>query len=170
LINVIQQKRLRKSVSLTVTQSKKLNELSAFDGLDPVEHVKRAIDEYLSKQKVEFVPPKANEIVAKIKESVPAENMKGAVWVSGEVDRYQFSALILKIPAKIAIEKGRISKLSIWDPEMMESTGSFIGSCIVNFDRGWDIKPSIIAEPFFNSVMTVLKQRTELKTKERAVK
>lgn len=157
-------------MSLTVTQSKKLNELSEFDGLDPVEHVNRAIDEYLSKQKVEFVAPPANEIVAKIKESIPAENIKGAFWVSGEVDKYRFSALILKIPAKITIEKGRISKLSIWDPEMMERTGSFIGSCIVNFDRGWDIKPSIIAEPFFNSVMAVLKQRTDVKTKERDIK
>lgn len=157
-------------MSLTVTQSKKLNELSEFDGLDPVEHVNRAIDEYLSKQKIEFVAPTANEIAAKIKESIPAENIKGAVWVSGEVDKYQFSALILKIPAKIAIEKGRISKLSIWDPKMMESTGSFIGSCIVNFDRGWDIKPSIIAEPYFNSVMALLKQRSDVKTKERAIK
>jgi hypothetical protein len=150
-------------VSLTVTQSKKLHELSELDGLDPIEHVNRAIDEYLTKQKFDFVPPKANEIAAKIKESVPAENIRGAYWISGEVDKFHFSALVLKTPVKIAIEKGRISKLSIWDPKMMESTGSFITSCIVNFDRGWDIKPSIIAEPFYNCVITLLNQKLNRK-------
>jgi len=163
ITNVIQQKRLRKSVSLTVTQSKKLNELSEFDGLDPVEHVNRAIDEYLTKQKLDFVAPKEKDIPARINERSPDAKVKGAMWVSGKVDRYAFSALVLKLPAKLAIEKGHISKLSIWDPEVMENTGSFIGSCIVNYDRGWDIKPSKIAEPYFNRVISLLNQKAGVK-------
>lgn len=162
---MIQQKRLRKSVSLTVTQSKKLHELSEFDGLDPVEHVNRAIDEYLVKQKRDFVAPKEKDIAARINERSPEAKVKGAMWIGGVVDKYAFSALVLKVPAKLAIENGHISKLSIWDPEVMESTGSFIGSCIVNYDRGWDIKPSKIAEPYFNRVISLLSQKADIKSK-----
>jgi hypothetical protein len=155
---VIQQKRLRKSVSLSVTQSKSLHELSEFDGLDPVEHVNRAIDEYLVKKKRTAVTPDEKNITTQITERSPDLRIKGAIWIGGNVGKYAFSALLLKTPAKLAIEKGCISKLSIWDPVEKENTGSFIGSCIVNYDRGWDIKPSKIAEPYYKSVITLLTQ------------
>lgn len=153
-------------MSLTPAQSRKLHELSVFDGLDPVEHVNRAIDEYLVKQKLDFVPPKEKDIFAQIKQRSVEGNIKGALWISGKVDRYDFSALVLKLPAKVGIEKGRISKLSIWDSEVMESTGSFIGSCIVNYDRGWDIKPSKIAEPYYKRVISLLSQKADVVLKQ----
>lgn len=166
---MIQQKRLRKSVSLTATQSIKLNELSEFDGLDPVEHVNRAIDEYLVKQKRDFVAPKIKDIPARITDRSPDSKVKGATWVNGKVDKYAFSALLLKTPGKLTIEKGYVSKLSIWDPEVMESTGSFIGSCIVNYDRGWDIKPSKIAEPYYDRVIVLLNLKTNAEQKKEEV-
>lgn len=43
-------KKLRKTAALTEAQSRKLHQLSELDGLDPVEHTMRAIDQYLSKQ------------------------------------------------------------------------------------------------------------------------
>lgn len=153
-------------MSLTPAQSRKLHELSVFDGLDPVEHVNRAIDEYLVKQKLDFVAPKEKDISAQIKQRTADPKVKGAIWLSGHVDKYEFSALVLKLPVKVGIEKGRISKLSIWDAEVMEATGSFIGSCIVNYDRGWDIKPSKIAEPFYKRVISLLSQKADVVLKK----
>lgn len=156
-------------MSLTPTQSRKLHELSVFDGLDPVEHVNRAIDEYLVKQKLDFVPPKEKDITANIKDRTPDSKQKGAIWISGHVDKYEFSALVLPQPANTAIEKGRISKVSIWDPEQLESTGSFIGSCIVNYDRGWDIKPSKLAEPYYKRVISLLSQKVNVALKKQDI-
>ena len=153
-------------MSLTPTQSRKLHELSMFDGLDPVEHVNRAIDEYLIKQKLDFVPPKEKDISASIKERTPDAKQKGALWISGRVDKYEFSALVLQQPANTSIEKGRISKLSIWDPEVMETSGSFIGACIVNYDRGWDIKPSKLAEPYYKRIISLLGQKVNVVLKK----
>lgn len=153
---MIKQKRLRKTISLTPSQSVGLYELSEFDGLDSVEHAMRAIDEYLARQKPVQTSPTESKIRAKIEDKIPHASLKGAFWVSGIVNEYGFSALILKQPAKVAIDRGRISKLSIWDPIVLESKGSFIGACIVNYDRGWDIKPSLLAQPYYDKVKTLL--------------
>jgi hypothetical protein len=161
------QKRYRKHVALTDLQSKRLSELSDFDGTDPMEHAKRAIDEYLQKQKLDFTPPKENDIRAEFRDHSGDANIQGAFWVSGTVDKYEFSALILKLPSKLGIDRGKISKLSIWDPVVLSNTSNFIGSCIVNYDRGWDIKPSRIAEPYFNKVKALLVQSGEQFIKNR---
>jgi hypothetical protein len=149
---------LRKSIRLNDQQIRKLGDLSAFDGSDPLEHVTRAIDEYLKKQKTDVSIPAEKEIHAEITGKVGDATNRGAFWISGIVDRYEFSALILKEPSRSGIDKGRISKLSILDPTIRESTNSFIDSCIVNYDRGWDIKPSKLAEPYYNKVMALLEK------------
>ena len=164
---MIQQKKLRKNVTLTDTQSKRLHELSELDGIDPVEHTMRAIEEYLRKQNLAYTPRNENEILATFKERSGDANIPGAFWVSGSADMYEFSALILKQPSKSAIDRGKISKLSIWDPAVLETTKSFIGSCIVNYDRGWDIKPSKIAEPYYNKVKSLLDQSVDQFIKSR---
>ncbi len=170
ITHMIRQKRLRKSVTLTDAQSKRLYELSEFDGTDPVEHAMRAIDEYLKKQKLDFTPPKEKDISAEFKDRSGDPNIQGAVWLSGTVDRYEFSALITKVPTKSAIDKGKISKLSIWDPVILQNTNSFIGSCIVNYDRGWDIKPSKLAEPYFNKVKVLLDSSAEKFIKKKTLR
>ena len=153
---MIKQKKLRKTVALTGDQSRRLQALSEFDGLDEVEHTMRAIDEYLSKQNLNLNLVSESQIIARFKGLTSESNVQGAFWISGTVDNYEFSALFLKLSSKSGIDKGKVSKLSIWDPAVLESTNNFIGSCIVNYDRGWDIRPSKIAEPYYNKVKALL--------------
>lgn len=159
---MVQQKRFRKNVSLTDAQIKGLYELSEFDGRDPVEHAMIAIDEYLRKQNLDFTPPKEKDISGEIKELAADTKITGAFWLTGKVDKFEFSALFLKLPSKAAIDKGRILKLSIWDPATMERTKSLVESCIINYDRGWDIRPSKIAEPYYRKVITLLTKSADL--------
>lgn len=65
---MIRQQKLPKTIHLTETQIRRLGELSAFDGLDLVEHVRKAIDDYLTNQNLDFNPPKEKDIIAQIKE------------------------------------------------------------------------------------------------------
>ncbi|TDE15263.1 DUF7678 domain-containing protein [Dyadobacter psychrotolerans] len=167
---MIQQKKLRKTIPLTESQSRRLHELSEFDGLDPLEHSMRAIDEYLRKQNIDIQPPKENEIQAELKNLTAESSTSGAFWISGTVDKYEFSALFLKLPSKSGIDKGKVSKLSIWDPQVLEDSKSFIGACIVNYDRGWDIKPSKIAEPLYNKVKVLLDSSGEQYIKKRRLR
>ncbi|WP_439558655.1 DUF7678 domain-containing protein [Dyadobacter sp.] len=147
---------LRKNIRLNEEQIKKLRDLSEFDGSDPLDHVTRAIDDYLRKQKTDLTLPAEKEINAEITGKSPEPATPGALWVNGIVDRYEFSALILKEPSKSAIDKDRISKLSILDPIIRENTNSFIAACIVNYDRGWDIRPSKIAQPYYQKVRDLI--------------
>ncbi|NIJ52499.1 DUF7678 domain-containing protein [Dyadobacter arcticus] len=149
---------LNKNFRLKDEQINKLKDLSAFDGSDPLVHVTKAIDEYLDKQTMQISSPKEKEIHAEIKDRSRDPRISGALWVSGNVGKYEFSALILAEPSKSGIDRGRISKLSILDPVVREKTKSFIGSCIVNYDRGWDIRPSKIAEPFYNRLRILVDQ------------
>lgn len=158
---MIQQKKLRKNVVLTDTQSRRLHELSELDGIGLVEHTMRAIEEYLRKKNLDYIPPKEDDIIVTFQECSADPDIRGAYWLSGLVDRYEFSALLLKLHSKSAIEKGKISKLSIWDPVIMKDTKSFIGSCIVNYDRGWDIKPSKIAQPYYIKLKSLIDQSAD---------
>lgn len=160
-------KPVRKNIRLTEFQIKRLQELSEFDGLDQVEHVKRAIDSYLNRQKTDFVPTKEDDIVVELKNRTSDSEISRAIWLMGTVAHYEFSALILNVPAKSGIDKGRITKLSIWDPVIRGETDNFIGSCIVNYDRGWDIRPSILAEPFYRKVKVLVDQYIEQLTPKR---
>jgi hypothetical protein len=153
---MVTQKTYRKYGPLTELQIKRLQKLSEFDGTDPVEHIRNAVDKYLQNLKVNFTPPKEEEIFAELKNRYEDPNISRAVWFEGIVDRYEFSALILNAPYKLGIDKGRISKLSIWDPIIKENTHNFISACIVNYDRGWDIRPSKIAQPYYNKVKSLI--------------
>ena len=153
---MIKLKTSRKNIHLTEFQIRRLQELSEFDGLDPVEHAKRAIDEYLQNQKLDFIPPQEKDIYAEFKECSNDPAIPGAIWISGIADQYEFSVLILNAPSKSAIDRGRVSKLAIWDAAARKKTNNFISSCIVNYDRGWDIRPSRIAEPYYNKVKSLI--------------
>lgn len=153
---MVKQKVYRKHIQLTDFQIKRLYELSEFDGVDPAEHAMRAIDAYLKNKKTDVPLKSQAQIRTKVKDQSNDPQIEGAVWVSGTVNQYEFSALILKTPAKTAMEKGRISKLSIWDPAVRKATNNFIGACIVNYDRGWDIRPSRRAEIYYHPVKEML--------------
>jgi hypothetical protein len=153
-----------KRIQLTDVQQERLSLLSELDGLDPAEHARRAIDVYLKTKQLDFTPPKAVDIEAIIKDRSDHNTIVGATWLSGTVDRYEFSILYLKNPAKTSLDRDRISKLSIWDPVILEASGDFSTSCIVNYDRGWDIRPSRMAEPYYVRVKDLIDQKFSNKT------
>lgn len=150
------QKTFRKTVALTDAQIRRLKLLSELDGKDPLIHVRAAIDQYLKKQNFDLLLPNQESISAVFTSRVEDKTIARAIWASGVVDRYEFSALVLHEPTKLGIDRGRISKLSIWDPIIKENSKNFIDSCIVNYDRGWDIRPSKIAQPYFDAVKSLL--------------
>ena len=152
------QKVFRKTFTLTDSQIKRLQQLSELNGQNTVEHIRTAVDQYLTKQKFDLAPPKEDEILVEIRKRYDDPNISRAVWLTGFVNQYEFSALILSAPSKSGLDKGRISKLAIWDPQNEASTKNFIGSCIMNYDRGWDIRPSLIAEPFYRKVKLLIEQ------------
>lgn len=76
-------------------------------------------------------------------------------WVSGKVGGYVFEAKLFDDSSTFGINNGRVSKLSIYDDSTRLSKG-FFASCIVNYDRGWDIRPTKEQKPYFLAVMAAL--------------
>lgn len=70
-------------------------------------------------------------------------------WVYGICGDYQFQAKLYDIPSMFGIKDGRVSKLWIADTDK---------KCLVNFDRGWDKKPSAEIKPYFDAIMLLLEQ------------
>ncbi len=56
----------------------------------------------------------------------------GRNWLSGKIGNLNFQAKVYKEDSRFGINNGNVSKLMVW-PEY--------GPIIVNYDRGWDIKP-----------------------------
>ena len=56
-------------------------------------------------------------------------------WVDGTIESFRFQAKVFDEGSKYGIDGGRVSKLFVWDA----SIG--FGSCIVCYDRGWDVRP-----------------------------
>ena len=62
-------------------------------------------------------------------------------WLKGNHGKYHFEAKVFDTGSHYGIDGGRVSKLMIWDVEIRQQTGNLMKACIVNYDRGWDIKP-----------------------------
>lgn len=77
-------------------------------------------------------------------------------WCDGVVGKYKFQAKLFDVGSSFGIDGGRVSKLAIWDEEERHKSQSFHKACIMNYDRGWDIKCSEENKPFFNAVMNLL--------------
>lgn len=80
-------------------------------------------------------------------------------WVNGTVGEYTFEAKLFDDPSSFGIGNGRVSKLSIYHTT----------DCIVNYDRGWDIKPSKGAQPYYKSVLALLESTPRRFDFEKAV-
>ncbi len=80
----------------------------------------------------------------------------GTNWCDGKVGKYNFQAKLFDVGSEFGIEGGRVSKLSIWDEEVRIEKQNFLESCIVNYDRGWDIQPRPEIKTYFDSVMSLL--------------
>lgn len=77
-------------------------------------------------------------------------------WVDGTVGQYRFQAKLFDEGSTFGINNGRVSKLAIWDEEIRQEKQNFFAGCIVNYDRGWDIKPKKTLKPFYDAVMSLL--------------
>jgi hypothetical protein len=71
------------------------------------------------------------------------------LWYSGFVladgKRYNFEAKVYDVGSKYGINNGRVSKLHVSDTE---------GNEIINYDRGWDIKPKTdLAKEILNGIL-----------------
>jgi hypothetical protein len=77
-------------------------------------------------------------------------------WCSGTIGEYSFEAKIFDEGSMFGIKNGRVSKLSIWDEKIRQEKQNFLAACLVNYDRGWDIKPTKDIKPYFKAVMKLL--------------
>ncbi len=82
--------------------------------------------------------------------------VKGENWVSGTVGDYRFNAKLFDEDSTFGINNGRVSKLSIWNEDIRQKEQNFFAGCIVNYDRGWDIKPVKKYTKYYNAVMVLL--------------
>ena len=68
-------------------------------------------------------------------------------WVHGICGEYNFDAKLFDDGSQFGINNGRVSKLSI---------AKYNGSPDVNYDRGWDIKPSQTVKSYYDAIMGLL--------------
>lgn len=84
-------------------------------------------------------------------------------WVSGKVGTgtYQFFAKVYDEPSEKGIDGGRISKLTIkrGNVDIEDYPEDHWSNVIVNFDRGWDIKPqSSVEMEIFHAILDELEK------------
>lgn len=80
----------------------------------------------------------------------------GTNWCDGKIGKYNFQAKLFDEGSTFGIKNGRVSKLAIWDEEIRQKEQNLFKGCIVNYDRGWDIRPKKEFKPYFDAVMTLL--------------
>ncbi|WP_201751247.1 MULTISPECIES: hypothetical protein [unclassified Neglectibacter] len=61
-------------------------------------------------------------------------------WFKGTIGKYSYSAKVYDTPSRFGINHGRVSKLAIYDEDKRRREG-WEAACIVNYDRGWDVRP-----------------------------
>lgn len=61
----------------------------------------------------------------------------GLYWIEGCIDGFSFQAKVYATGSKFGIESGPVSKLAVWD----HSNGRFSAGVIIDYDRGWCVKP-----------------------------
>jgi hypothetical protein len=84
-------------------------------------------------------------------------------WVSGKVGPFKFEAKLFDYGSQYGINNGRVSKLSIYMPEIIKPLSesnnladnfrNFFAGCLVNYDRGWDIRPKKNIKPYYDAVI-----------------
>lgn len=70
--------------------------------------------------------------------------------VSGTHGRLKYEAKVFDEDSVFGISKGRVSKLTIWDIESEKM--------IVNYDRGWDIRPSAKYKKDYEAILAKLEK------------
>lgn len=77
-------------------------------------------------------------------------------WVNGTVGPYSFEAKLFDDASTYGIGNGRVSKLAIYDNNLREEKRDFLAACIINYDRGWDIRATKETRPFLDVVISLL--------------
>jgi hypothetical protein len=89
---------------------------------------------------------------------------RGRCWVTGGIQDYRFAALVFPEHAlnpRFELGRSRISKLEIRRPDD--------DALIVNFDRGWDLRPATkTAETLVNAIASQLADMTFPRSRIRA--
>jgi hypothetical protein len=67
-------------------------------------------------------------------------------WVDGMIDGFRFQAKVFDESSRFGINEGRVSKLMIWDESKRQADANIFKASILNYDRGWDIKPTKAAD------------------------
>lgn len=67
-------------------------------------------------------------------------------WTAGICGDYRFEAKLFDEGSSYGIKDGRVSKLGI----------NYRGECIVNYDRGWDVKVTKEHRLAYNAIMKFL--------------
>lgn len=91
----------------------------------------------------------------KLSYSFPSKNeayftefKKDSNWVHGKIENYDFEAKLFDEDSIFGINKGRVSKLHVWDKKTNKD--------IITYDRGWDIKPNKDTKSYFDAIMMLL--------------
>jgi hypothetical protein len=87
----------------------------------------------------------------------------GDNWVKVIVGNYTFSAKLFDEGSVFGINEGRVSKLMIWDEQIRYEKLDIFEAAIVNYDRGWDIKPETEEQiAIFDAVMDLLENSPKI--------
>lgn len=78
-------------------------------------------------------------------------------WVHGELGEYRFGAKLFDEGSVFGINKGRVSKLSISHPDC---------NCVMNYERGWDVKPSKEHSKAYKTILNFLESAPQRFTEE----
>lgn len=73
-------------------------------------------------------------------------------WDKGVIDGYSYEALVFPEGSVYGINDGNISKLSIKDPN---------GKLVLNYDRGWDIKPNAKTKKIMDKILDRYNPKTK---------
>ena len=62
-------------------------------------------------------------------------------WIEGDINGFRFQAKLYDTGSKFGVNKGRVSKLVVWDSQKNQACKGSSGY-IVDYDRGWSLKPA----------------------------
>ena len=131
--------------TVSVDLLSQLDFLVSEGNLDPLETVR--FKKYLDKWHKQFNAPApakdfGNEYTGSlinVASYLDTLEMKGHNWIEGTKGKFKICAKVFATGSTFGIKNGRISKLQICDSS--KDDWSF-EHCYLNYDRGWDVRPS----------------------------
>jgi|ERR1035437_3857317 hypothetical protein len=89
-------------------------------------------------------------------------------WVSGKCGQYNFEAKLFDIGSPFGINKGKVSKFSMTDASIpctvsFETAEDIVlnlfnKNIVVDYDRGWNKKPTKEVKSYFDAIMNLLEK------------